>query len=335
MKAAYSFITKVIRSFSFTAVLLVVVAFVVHPELSAAQDTNMPAIMSKSAYDSTLKALKQAKQTPADTAALPKSVVMQPETAVHKDSLIAVDSISDKTAQRQRKHVADSMKRRKRECFGYIAVNGGLGLPLSGYEAIGAAATGRDYSICAEFPGIASRYCWTFKFDYGENGINIPQYLHDASEYVSGAYQYSMNFPVQSNSYYTMMMGISRILPVGRLTFDIRLLFGFLMGSLPENSYNVSDSSGNSLTLTRYSSSAWALAIDFGIDVRYRINSGFSLLLNYDHLSASPYMTVVSTGFDNESFKTTAPAMSSYTQQFALNNLTIGIGYTIAGKHSK
>ncbi len=311
--------------------------------ISSAQDTNLPAVMSKAQYDSTLRALKKVNETKRDTIPAVKRQDSVPKPAIVKDSGVKAAAVANGTAATKlpnNKEVisvvdtalpADTSKRKPRERFGYIALNYGMGIPLSGYTALGAAANGQNFSLCAEFPGLISRYCWTFKFDYGLNGINIPQYLHNASEYIYPQYQYSMNFPVPSYSYYSIMTGISRIFPVGRLTFDARVLFGFLKGVAPQTSYSVSDS-GKTINVTLNRCAAWAFAFGFGLDARYRINSGFSLLVNYDYLTAHPAMQLVSSGFITSPFSPTAPALSTYTQAFMLNNLTIGIGYTIAGK---
>jgi hypothetical protein len=257
--------------------------------------------------------------------------------AAHRDSLVKADSLAKVHNNLLNQKMLDSTHKAHRECTGYFALNGGMGLPVSNYATTGAAAAGRDFSICAEFPGTISRYCWTFKFDYGENGTNIPQYLHNASENVYPAgLGYSMNFPIPNYSYYSFMFGISRLFPIGngRLTIDARLLMGFLQGTVPGTSYNVSDS-GNMLTVNRYKSSAWAFAFGFGLDARYRIFSGFSVLLNFDYLTSSPTMQLVSTNFSTAPFTAIPASFSSFTQGFVLNNLTLGIGYTIKPRNEK
>ncbi len=314
--------------------LLLPVLFInLFPSDTRAQDTTQPMLMSKAAYDSTLRVLKKARAAKSDSVLVAKrsDSLNKAAEVLHEDSLKAAADSGHTKVKIARRHRADTAKRKRKERFGYVALNFGTGIPLSGYEATGSAANGSNYSLCAAFPGIHSYYCWTFKFDYGVNGINTAQYLHDVSEYVYPAYQYNMNEPVPSYSYYSIMTGVSRIIPMGRLAIDVRILFGFLHGTAPQTSYNVMDS-GKTLTVTQYKCAAWAFAFGFGLDLRYRINSGFSLLLNYDYLTSHPSMQLVSSGFQSNPFSATAPALSTYTQAFVLNNLTIGLGYALSGK---
>ena len=148
---------------------------------SFAQDSSKPVIMSQAAYDSTLRALKKAKNVLKDSVKITthNTEVQNPDSnlantihemarqklidslwkkAAHRDSLVKADSLAKVHNNLLNQKMLDSTHKAHRECTGYFALNGGMGLPVSNYATTGAAAAGRDFSICAEFPGTISRY---------------------------------------------------------------------------------------------------------------------------------------------------------------------------------
>jgi hypothetical protein len=215
---------------------------------------------------------------------------------------------------------------------GYIALNFGIGLPLDSYVSVGSAATGENLSLCAVFPGLLSRFGWAFKFDYGLNGINNSQYLYNVAEGYPN-YTFKTIATAQGYTYYTLMMGPSFSFPYGKITFDVKVLFGTLTGTIPKSVYNVVDS-GSSLFLTKYQATSTAFAFGFGLDVRYHVLPYLSILLNYDYLTATPTFTYVSNGFTDTPLGIipSATQVTTVNQGFQLNNLTIGVALTLAAK---
>jgi hypothetical protein len=246
-----------------------------------------------------------------------------------RDSTMRADSVKKYSKRDTLSHA----RKNKWQPDGFIAVNYGVGLPLDAFVTAGAAATGQDFSLCALFPGIVSRFGWAFKFDYGLNGINNPQYLYNVAEGYPN-YIFKTVATAQGYTFYTLMMGPSFTFPHGKLTFDARMLFGVLIGTIPNSTYNVADSAGGNLTITRYKSTASAFAFSFGLDVRYKVLPYLSVILNYDYLTSNPQFTVASGGFNDTPLGiTNAPVQaSSVIQGFQLNSLTIGIAFNIAAK---
>ena len=170
--------------------------------------------------------------------------------------------------------------------------------------------------------------------DYGINGINGSQYLHNVSEYVYNYDQglvYTYIPSKQKYSYYAMMLGLCRSFPFGKITLDARMLIGVLHGTVPQTSYKVEDTTTwSTLSVTSYKASANSFAFTFGLDVRYLVLPNLSVLLNFDYLTARPTFQIVSSGF-KASYTGIIPVsnqLSTVTQAFVLNNLTFSNSFS-------
>jgi len=354
--------------------LVLTVASVFCFSLTKAQDTLAPHInMSQSAYDSIIRALKKSNTVKKDTAkpAIVHDTAKQAadsgkkmkvillsnnhggmdasdsaklaverhkmDSAMRADSVILAKKYSHAAKQSKDSVKHDTARQPKKKWVpsGFIALNFGIGLPLDNYVSVGSAATGENFSLCAVFPGLVSRFGWAFKFDYGLNGINNDTYLHNISE-GHGNYAFTTVSTAQNYTYYTLMMGPSFSFPYGKLTFDARMLFGLLTGTIPKTTYNVVDS-GSTLNITKYQATGTGFAFSFGLDVRYHVLPYVSIMLNYDYLTSTPQFTFVSDQYNVTPLGIVAvpTQQNTVTQGFQLNNLTFGIAFNIAAKSKK
>lgn len=221
---------------------------------------------------------------------------------------------------------------------GYVAVIGGMGLPLGAFASNEGAGTGTNFSISAAFPGTISHCGVAFKFDYGTNGFNTSR-LEGIENNKAGFSNIRCTFPngLGNCSYSSFLTGIYLTYPKKHITIDFRFLGGIMFARLPQININYYDETRDYSEINYQSaSSATAFAIDLGFEVRYPVKPRFCIILSADYLHASPSFTMVNTGATLSSYGSiqdnTTGQETTVSQPFNLFNLSVGVGYTISAK---
>lgn len=221
---------------------------------------------------------------------------------------------------------------------GYVAVMGGLCLPLAAYASNAGAATGSDFSISAAFPGITSHSGIAFKFDHGINGFNQSR-LEGIENTVSGFSNISCTFPngLGHYSYSSYLTGLYVTYPKKHITIDLRFLAGVMVANIPDIDITYYDEiKGNSGINYQGATTASAFAFDLGFELRYPFKPRFCIILSADYLHAVPSFTMVNTGSMLSSYgsiETNSEGTEVTTNQpFNLFNLSVGIGYVISAQ---
>jgi len=242
-------------------------------------------------------------------------------------------------------HVSDTAKLYKKKFVsmplyarnGYIAITGGLGLPVGAFASNEGASAGGIFSISAAFPGVISHCGIAFKFDYGINGFNQSRLLGIVNNN-AGFGNIVCSLPNGSGycTYQTLLTGLYLTYPHKHITIDVRFLMGAMMASIPSLTVNYYDqtnfTSGN---LNENASSATAFAIDFGVEARYPVKPKLSIILSMDYLHAVPTFTKVTTGAalnsDGNIIQGTGQEIAT-DQPFNIFSFSAGIGYIISAQ---
>ncbi len=221
---------------------------------------------------------------------------------------------------------------------GYVAVMGGMALPLAAYASDQGAATGSVFSLSAAFPGVISHGGIAFKFDYGINGFNKTR-LEGIENTVSGFSNIncSVSDSLGHNSYSAFLTGLYLTYPKKHLTIDFRILAGVMLARIPEiNTIYYDEARNNTGINQQAATSAAAFAFDFGFEFRYLVKPRFCIILSGDYLHAVPSFTVVNTGSQLTSYGSiednSAGTETTRSQPFNLFNLSLGVGYTISAR---
>jgi len=221
---------------------------------------------------------------------------------------------------------------------GYVAIMGGLGLPLAAYASDQGAATGSVFSLSAAFPGIISHGGIAFKFDYGINGFNKAR-LEGIENTVSGFS--NINCTVSDSlghcSYSTFLGGLYLTYPKKYLTIDFRMLAGVMLSRIPEIDIVYNDETRNNTGVNKQAAtSGAAFAIDLGFEFRYPVKTRFCIILSGDYLHAVPSFTMVNSGSQLSSYGSiednSAGTETTRSQPFNLFNFSLGVGYTISAQ---
>jgi hypothetical protein len=232
-----------------------------------------------------------------------------------------------------RSHKKDTSSRHKYPRDGYVAINGGFGIPNGDFSSTGNATGGKIFSISAGFPGIISHCGIAFKFDEGTNGMNQTGLLGMlSSQNGFPNIHYSIAGVWGKYSYKTLLTGLYLTYPNKYFTVDGRVLFGAMFASIPSLSVNYKDSAGNTGTYYQAKTSGSAFAMDMGIEVRYAVMAKLSVMLSIDYLHAVPTFNYVTTGAGLTpvgSIEQETGRQASSDQPFDLYSFTLGVGYTI------
>lgn len=221
---------------------------------------------------------------------------------------------------------------------GYVAIAGGMALPLAAYASNLGAATGSVFSLSAAFPGIISHGGIAFKFDYGINGFNKTR-LEGIENTVAGFSNINCTVPDSLGhcSYSAFLTGLYLTYPKKHWTIDFRMLAGVMMARIPGIDIIYYDETRNNTGVNQQAAtSAAAFAFDLGFEFRYPVKSRFCIILSGDYLHAVPSFTVVNTGNQLTSYGSiednSAGTETTTSQPFNLFNFSLGIGYTISAQ---
>ncbi len=108
-----------------------------------------------------------------------------------------------------------------------------------------------------------------------------------------------------------------------KVSFDTKVMFGFLTATSPEILLNL-NGPGGTAWIKQHSSSSSTFAYLVSAGFKYDVGNRVCLLANFDYLGANPeFNNVETTTSNNGSSKT------SFSQSFGTINLGIGIGYRL------
>lgn len=108
-----------------------------------------------------------------------------------------------------------------------------------------------------------------------------------------------------------------------KISFDTRLLFGFLSAISPEITVNLVGPGGTAW-VKQNSSSSSTFAYLIGAGFKYDVGKRICLLANFDYLGAKPEFSNVET-----TSSTGSSSKSTFSQSFGTINFGVGIGYRL------
>jgi len=265
----------------------------------------------------------------------------------HKHKTHISDS-SKKASSNQQVHLKDTARKHhsiimpKYPRDGYVAIMGGFGFPFAAFSSNAGAATGSDFSINASFPGVISHWGIAFKFDYGINGLNKSRVENIADNTAGfGNINCSVSDTLGHCTYSAFLAGIYLTYPHKHITYDIRILFGAMIATMPSITVTYNDqTTGNAASYTESAASGSAFAIDLGFEARYPVCPRIAVFLSADYLHAIPTFPVVRTGATLTAHGSIVPSdgsgqIVSTDQSFNVFSLSLGVGYTISAQKPK
>ena len=222
---------------------------------------------------------------------------------------------------------------------GYVAVTGGIGLPLAAFASNLGAATGSAFSISAAFPGVISHWGIALKFDYGINGINEGR-LDGIENNKSGFSNINCTVPdgLGHFSYSAFLTGLYLTYPKRHYTIDFRLLGGVMIAAMPNLTLTYNDESrGQSANFYQGQTSASAFAFGFGFEARVPVKHRFCIIIGGDYLHAVPAFNVITTGATLTSYGSIVSGGDGGDEvttdhPFNLFNVSFGVGYIISAQ---
>jgi opacity protein-like surface antigen len=265
----------------------------------------------------------------------------QTDSTMARHKVVAPDTNHPKSAMDERMQRRDSAHKAYVESrhekphkprSGYIALQYGLSSPVSDYANLGYASSGQDLAIDIEVPGRKSRLEWAFKFAMGWNGVNTSAALqNDAVQVYSPGTVYTINTPAHGYTWHTELVGPCFSIPGKKLSFDIKMLFGILTGTMPAMSFNAKDTLGNAITVNQYSATGHGFAFDFGLGVHYRFSHHITATLSFDYLTSKPSFSLSSAGITQtyDGIRLVPVQTNDVKQSFSSNMLNIGVGYSL------
>ena len=246
-----------------------------------------------------------------------------------------------------KEHVKDTAKSHKEHPVvmpkyprdGYVAIMGGLGLPLAAFASNTGAGTGSNFSISAAFPGVVSHWGIAFKFDYGTNSLNKGRVDNIANNNAGFA---NINCTASDTlghcSYSAFLSGLYLTYPHKHYTIDFRFLAGAMIATIPALTITYNDeTAGNSASYTQATTSGSAFAIDFGFELRVPVKPSLSVFLSGDYLHAVPAFSIITTGATLTSYGSIVPDNGNGQEvttdhPFNVFSLSLGVGYTLSAK---
>lgn len=119
------------------------------------------------------------------------------------------------------------------------------------------------------------------------------------------------------------MLGPYGSFPVSeKVSFDTRVMIGFLFGNSPELDFTLKGSGGAGWVKQKSTSSEAVLSFLFGCGFKFNVSEKICLLTNLDYLGSEPE-------FNNVQILSSAggsPAKTSFTQSYSTVNLMVGFG---------
>lgn len=255
------------------------------------------------------------------------------------------------------------------EPSGYISVNFGFATPegnfgqtysQNAYDPYGPnPPVGIGYGNYA-MPGTAFHFSLGVPINHSNFGVAF-MFGSYANQYDINSYVNSLNnSPVSYNPYSpspiagyasaggdnvydesSIMGGFFATYPVGRFSFDGRLMIGALLCSLPEQDVYAEDMDGDALQYDVEPSNSTSLAFDVGVGVRFMVaqfgRRKLCLMVNADYLhsdvsySTQQDLYVVPVSGNNAGYSTQIIPSPSVTGTLPIDllNITFGIGYQL------
>lgn len=213
---------------------------------------------------------------------------------------------------------------------GYIALNGGVGLPIGDYNQSGFAVTGYNIHLSTAIPLFHSKFGIASKFDYGSNSYDGGSLLativkNDKFTYVAQSGNYT---------YTTLLAGIFYTIPLKKISFDFRVMGGMMSMNFPSIAVGATDSSNTTVAVGKGDGSGSAFAYNVGLGMRYSITPKLCLMVNFDYLgsSISYDAKLGALVIDSNGQYAISTTNSNFSQSVSLLNATAGIGWQFGSK---
>jgi hypothetical protein len=209
---------------------------------------------------------------------------------------------------------------------GYIAVSLGPSIPTGDFASKDMDNNSAGFAKTGAIFDISFRY--KLKNNFGVTAILRGQANQLDAQAIADemSNKFGISGTVKTNSWGIggLLVGGYSTIPVAKqLTFESRLMIGFVTASSPDISinFNIMSESGwvkqNTVT-----SSAFAYLA--GVGLKYDAGKRVCLLANIDYLGAKPKFKDVETAFSDGTLE-----KDTFTQQFGSVNVGVGIGYRL------
>lgn len=215
---------------------------------------------------------------------------------------------------------------------GFIMVTIGGANPLGSY----ASATGTGYGGYAS-GGITESLLAGIPLANTNIGVSL-MYAGYANIYDMNSFMSNVAKSDPYNTYYGVynedyserayMAGVFYTWPVHRVSFDLRLMGGFMVGNLPEITYSAKATdllASNDFQWDYASSRSIGFGYDIGGDIRVRLRRNFCISLNADYTGASLPLSTYNTYTDQYGNQTISSVTGAIPVE--LFNVSLGLGY--------
>jgi hypothetical protein len=242
----------------------------------------------------------------------------------------------------------------------FVSVNGGLSAPFGDYSAadnryqeeeyvnMGFAEPGYYYNILAGIDIGNQKWEPQMMFSYEWNGVNVGDFLSANAPFYLGV---SLSQPIMpvlpltnkaSYSFYNFMPGIARTFKGKYVSFDIKLMLGYIREQFPviKAYVNPNDNTfgGTADVMTMGAASYSAVCYDVGAGLKFFITPRIIIMCNVDILSSIGNMnfnipvnftqpTEVSTNHGASWQNVTATTWQFSPAPISQANVSFGVGY--------
>jgi hypothetical protein len=244
-----------------------------------------------------------------------------------------------------RRQQADNKNDSNPDPSGYLAINLGYTIPQGSFgtafgSAYGAYATpGLTYDFSFAYPICHSNFGFALMYGNYTNGYDLDTYVNNLNNSNPNLLYQSVYPDNDIYSESSLMGGLFITVPVGRFSFDARIMGGVLFCSLPEQDYATQDAQGNINQYDIESSTCSGFAFDAGLGIRYLIvkfsNRQLCAMVNLDYLYSNPnystvqdiYQTPALNNPNNTTYQISPSPPVSGHLPISLLNISLGLGY--------
>jgi hypothetical protein len=233
------------------------------------------------------------------------------------------------------------------EPSGYLSFNLGLAQPVSSYGLEfgsgygGYALAGLGFNLALGIPIDHSNFGIALMYGNYNNTYDINTYVNNQNTENPGSYFTPISPSDNVYSLSSIMGGLFVTYPVGRFSFDGRLMVGALLCDLPEQDFAYNDAQNNTWEDDLQPSNSTGLAFDAGLGARCLLvklgRRPLCAMVNVDYLYSDPYYSTSQNIYETYAAGTNAgntvqwvpsPVYSGHLP-ISMLNLTFGIGYQI------
>ena len=215
---------------------------------------------------------------------------------------------------------------------GYIAVSLGPSIPLSDFaskdidkESAGFAKTGAIFDIS---------FGYKIGKNFGVAALLRGQANKTDAQAMANEMGNKMSFQVDTrveskawNIGAFMLGGYATVPLEKKLSFESRIMFGFMSATYPNVTFTFSDAD-ESVLVKRTGSTATSFAYLMGAGIRYNAGKRLCLLANFDYLGSNPEYKDVETTLETPTIFERI-SKDTFSQSFGAFNIGVGVGYRL------